>query len=126
MPTPIRPVKAGAAAKKGADLKQAVTANRLSDGLVIFLATGERWTEHVAEAEVFTDPAALEAALDFGKRCVAERLLVEPYPIDVTLEAEGPVPSKLREWIRAFGPTARTDVVAPEPVAPAPAPEAVA
>lgn len=99
-----------APAKPKADLQQIITANRLSDGLVIFLGAGNVWTENVAEASVLREAAAVDAALEFGKACVAERLLVDPYAVDVTVEADGPVPTRLRERIRAFGPTARTDV----------------
>lgn len=99
-----------APAKQKAAPRQIITANRLSDGLVVFLAAGQRWSEAVAEADVLTTPEAVEAALAFGKACQAGRLLVDPVAIDVIETATGPWPVRLRERIRAFGPTARTDI----------------
>lgn len=99
-----------APAKQKAASRQIITANRLSDGLVIFLASGGRWTQVVAEAEVLTTPEEAEAALAIGRQAVADRYLVDPVAIEIRETAEGPWPLRLRERIRAFGPTARTDI----------------
>ena len=85
---------------------KALTANRLVDGEVVFFASG-RWVERFAEAQIFADPEAAEAAETLARSEV--RLLVEPYLIDV-IEAEGGLaPLSYRERLRALGPTNKPD-----------------
>ncbi|MCW5696028.1 MAG: DUF2849 domain-containing protein [Bauldia sp.] len=85
--------------------KKIVTVNRLIDGRVMFLGPGNRWVMHVTEAAVLDDGAELEAAMAFGRAEIAARQVTELYPIDVEVTPEGPVPVRLRERIRAEGPT---------------------
>ena len=81
---------------------KALTANRLSDGEVVFWANGQ-WVEQFAQAELFYDSDAQEAALAAAK--AQPTLVLEAYLIDVT-EHEGlPVPVSYRERLRALGPT---------------------
>lgn len=89
---------------------QIVTANRLGDGEVVWLGTGGQWVETVEAAQVFDSKEAVAEALALGARAVAERLIVEPYEIDVTQKDGRIVPVRLREKIRATGPTFRTDL----------------
>lgn len=84
---------------------KAVTANRLIDGLVVFVGEGPAWVTDIAEAATFEDGAALEEALAFGAAEAAARRIIDPYAIDVTIEDGKPVPERLRELIRARGPT---------------------
>lgn len=95
---------------KGRGGPQAVTANRLADGIVVFLAAGGRWVERAAEAAVAPDKPAAEALMATAERAVAERLVVGPYLIDITPTPAGPAPVALRERIRAAGPTVRLDL----------------
>jgi Protein of unknown function (DUF2849). len=88
---------------------QAVTANRLIDGLVVFLAAGERWVEQVADVELARDQSAADALMAVAERDVMRRIVVGPYLIEMTETPDGLSPSLLRERIRADGPTARTD-----------------
>lgn len=77
-----------------------VSANRLTDGLVVYRTAAGTWTERLEDAARFTaDDIDREVA-------VASRegtLVVGPYAVD--LEEQGAAPSRLRERIRAFGPT---------------------
>ena len=82
-----------------------VTANRLIDGLVIFIGEGPGWVTDINRATVFDDGPELEAALAFGADEVAARRVVDPYTIDVVIENGRPVPERLRERIRAIGPS---------------------
>jgi hypothetical protein len=92
------------AAKAGP--QKAITANRLSDGLVIFLTENRNWSLAVADAELFSDGPELEAALAFGKQQQdVDRYLVDAYAIDIEIVDDKPVPSRIRERIRAEGPT---------------------
>jgi hypothetical protein len=97
--------------KAASSTLQAITANRLSDGLVVFLAAGGRWAEDVHLAEAFDGKEALDAALAVAAEAEKARVVVGPYAIDVAAGAHGLEPTRLRERIRAFGPTARTDVI---------------
>ena len=84
---------------------QVLTANRLTDGEVVFWS-GDRWVEQFADAEQFdaVDPAdtALAAAKD------QSTVLVDPYLIAVT--ADGSAPVSFRERLRALGPTDHLDL----------------
>lgn len=85
--------------------QKVITANRLLDGLVIFIGENRSWVTDIAEALTFSDGPDLEAGIAFGAESVAARMLIDPYPVDVTIENGVPVPVRLREAIRAKGPT---------------------
>jgi hypothetical protein len=92
------------AAKEGP--AKVITGNALGDGLVVFLAPDGKWTHAIAEARLIEDGADLEEAVAYGKAQHDARVVIEPYPIDVTVVEGVPVPVRLREKIRADrGPT---------------------
>jgi hypothetical protein len=80
-----------------------LTANRLSDGEVVFWRGGH-WVERFADAEIFAadDPAA-EGAEAVGKG--QPTVVIEPYLIDIAEGPAGIAPVSYRERIRALGPT---------------------
>ena len=89
---------------------KALTANELRSGLVVFLSPEGRWSLDLNEAELADEKdqfAILEAA---GKAAVAERVVVDPYLIDVERTGEGLRPAHIRERIRTLGPTVRADL----------------
>jgi hypothetical protein len=81
-----------------------VTANRTSDGAVVYLAADGRWTTRLGEAAVATTaPVASELLATATADDVGA---VGPYVAPVTLDPEGAVhPANLRERIRYQGPT---------------------
>jgi hypothetical protein len=81
---------------------KALTANRLSDGVVVFLSKG-RWVEPFAEADLFDDDDAALAAEAHAKTQIST--LVEPYLIEVSPVEGGVAPISYRERLRALGPT---------------------
>ena len=92
------------AAKEGP--AKVITANDLGDGLVVFLDQEGGWTHDIALARVVEDGTDLEGAVAYAKTQHDARVIVEPYPIDVTVTGGVPVPQRLREKIRADrGPT---------------------
>jgi hypothetical protein len=91
-------------AKLGAGFKL-LTANRLGDGAVLFW-TGESWADDVRRARQLVD-ADVPAALDGAAQEVAARRLVEPYAVEAAPDG---LPLRLRERIRAVGPTVRPDL----------------
>ena len=80
-----------------------VTANRLSDGAVVYRTADGQWTTEIAlSAVVSTAPAALEllnASKSDGLRAV------DVYLAPVKLERDRIIPGNLREMIRMRGPT---------------------
>lgn len=85
--------------------QKAITANRLSDGLVVFLADGDDWSLSIDEARLFADGPELEMALAFGKAQHEARVILDPYAIDMEVAGDRALPARLRERIRALGPT---------------------
>ena len=82
---------------------QAVTANRLRDGVPIYFAGKGRWSPKIAEVASAVDGAALLADALSGPLPLEA---VGAYVIEIKL-ADGAIrPVGLKEEIRAFGPTA--------------------
>lgn len=105
------PIQKSAAKIKAAT--QVITGNRLADGVVVYLDATGGWTERLNEARVAEGPEDLEAALALGKQSEAAQIVVEAYPIDVAREAGGLKTLRIREDIRARGPTVREDLARP-------------
>lgn len=87
-----------------------LTANRLSDGVAIFLGPEGAWVEDVRAARVEEGEdghAALEAA---GAEGEAAADAIAPYLIDIAYDADGAIrPTIYRERIRAQGPSTHPD-----------------
>ncbi len=89
---------------------KAMTANRLSDGIAVWLSPTGRWTERVHDARVERDEVGHAALEAIGAAETKKSQVVEAALIDVHLEDGQPVPSKFKERIRALGPTVRLDL----------------
>ena len=85
--------------------QKAITANRLGDGLVVFLDAAGGWSLAIADARLVSDGPDLDEANAYAKAQHDARIVVEPYPIDIEIVDGKPVPVRLRERIRAEGPT---------------------
>ena len=93
-----------------ADLPQMLTANRLGDGAVVYLAEGGSWVEEFARGALWRDEDAVKAAVDAGNVAVAGRQVIGPYLINVRESEAGLAPTSVRERIRADrGPTFAVD-----------------
>ncbi len=93
------------------DGPKVVTANRLQDGLVVFLGQGSVWHEDINEANVANTLADAEAVMREAEVAEAENLIVEPYLIDVQFEGNKQVvPIHIRERLRTLGPSVRLDL----------------
>ena len=86
-----------------------VTANRLDDGLVVYL-NGAGWSERIADARVARSEDAAAALLAQAEGPGQAVRVVGPYLIEVTREEAVPRPVSHREAIRALGPTVRPDL----------------
>jgi hypothetical protein len=91
-------------AAKGTAL-QAVTANALTSGAVVFRAQGGGWTTRLSAAEVTGAGETAQRLLDAALADEVAHIVVEPYLIDVVQDDGAVVATRLREAIRASGPT---------------------
>lgn len=91
------------AAKAGP--QKAITANRLDDGRVVFLDADGGWTHDVAAALFVADGPDFDEALAYAQRQHEARVVIDPYAIDITTVDGRPTPARIRERIRAEGPT---------------------
>jgi len=89
---------------------KALKANRLSDGEAVWLTRAGEWSESVAAARVESDEAGHAVLEEIAQQDTAGGLVVDAELIDVHYEDGTPVPSKLKERIRALGPTVRLDL----------------
>lgn len=89
---------------------QAITANRLADGRVVYFRRDHGWSERIQESIVADNENLAKTLLEQAKRAVAERLVVDPYLFAVSVEGGKIRPLGRREEIRAAGPSVRTDL----------------
>ena len=88
---------------------KALTANRLLDGEAVWYADGA-WVEAIDSAELAADKEGEQRLEAAGRAAHAANLVVDVNLIEVE-QVEGVVqPTRLRERIRAAGPTIRTDL----------------
>lgn len=89
---------------------QAVTANRLSDGEVVYLTADNQWAETFPAADIADGAAAGEALLARALPADFELHVLEPYLFEVLQDGDHFKPASVREIIRAAGPTVRLDL----------------
>lgn len=84
--------------------KHMLTANRLSDGAVVYLRNDGGWSGDIQSGQMVSADQceALEAA---GRLGLAANIIVAPYVIEVRGVGGKIDPVRRRERIRAFGPT---------------------
>ncbi len=82
-----------------------ITANRLLNGDVVWLGQDDDWVERVTLARVFDGKEAVGDGLAIGAKAEADQKVVGVYEMDVEIEDGIIEPVRLREKIRAAGPT---------------------
>jgi Protein of unknown function (DUF2849) len=90
-------------------MPQMIIANRLSDGLVVFLDARGGWARAIDAGVVIDAEEEAGRLLAVAKNHEERCLVVDPTLIDVEVQDGRPRPTAIREAIRAFGPTVRTD-----------------
>jgi hypothetical protein len=95
---------------KSSPQPKVLTGNRLRDGHTVYY-TGSDWSPYVTEAKVAHDAAEAEALAKIGAAAYAANQVVDVAVVDVN--AAEPTPVRLRELIRATGPTVRPDLNKP-------------
>ncbi len=83
----------------------AVTANDLRSGAVVFRRPDGRWSEEVLDAEIALTAEAADALLAGARADHDACIVVEPVLVEITMTGNRPAPTRLRERIRAEGPT---------------------
>jgi hypothetical protein len=89
---------------------QMIIANRLTDGVVVFLDPRDNWDPAIGSGAVIDGEAEAKRLLAVAERHVVECRVIDPQLIEVAIENGQPRPTAIREAIRAFGPTVRTDL----------------
>ena len=87
-----------------------LTANRLHDGIAVYLAADGRWVESIAAAAIARSPDEARALQEQGARDAARNLVVEPYLAEVAETGGHLVPARMRERVRVEGPSILHDV----------------
>jgi hypothetical protein len=85
-----------------------VTANRLLDGIVVYLAPDGSWTESLDHARLAETEAETKALEDEAAKAVKERQVVAVYPMPVERHNGSLAPLSVRERIRAAHRTTLT------------------
>jgi hypothetical protein len=80
---------------------QVLTANRLRAGDVVYLAANDDWVPELTRARVAIDAAQLDVLKDIAARAVAAQHVVGVYEMDVDLSNGTPLPTSVKERIRA-------------------------
>jgi hypothetical protein len=103
---------------KSAPQISVLTANRLGDGVVVFLDGDGDWTERISAAAVARTPEEVRALEARGAHDAARNLVLDFYLVEVREAADGLTPVRMRERVRVAGPSILADVpgyVSPSP-----------
>jgi hypothetical protein len=86
-----------------------LTANRLLDGIVVYLAADGSWTEDIAQARIANTEEETKALEAEAAEAVKARKVVAVYPMEVALHDGEVNPLSVRERIRASHRTTLTE-----------------
>jgi hypothetical protein len=85
-----------------------VTANRLVDGIVVYLASDGSWTEEIERARVASTEDETQALESQAEQAVKNRIVVAIYAMPVEIKDGAVDPLSVRERIRASHRTTLT------------------
>ncbi len=88
-----------------------VTANRLSDGNPVY-RTADGWADAIADAQTYDSDDAANEALAAAKK--QETIVVGPYLMNVANPGEPVARERVRESIRARGPSTHPQFARPQ------------
>ena len=91
-------------------MPQMIIANRLRDGAVVFLASNDNWDMDIAAGTLIDTEADAARLMAVAKQHELNCQVIDPQLIEVEVKDGKPRPTAIREAIRAFGPTIRTDL----------------
>jgi hypothetical protein len=87
-----------------------LTANRLTDGEAVWFHSEQHWSDTLAGADIAFDKTGEERLEAVGKAAFKENFALDIELVDIQLVDGQIVPVRLRERIRAAGPTNRLDL----------------
>ena len=87
-----------------------LTANRLTDGIVVFWSKDGNWSERLDQADVAHDPEWNAYLEKVGEVAADRNIIVEPYLVAVTQNGRDIEPLHVREKFRTLGPSVRLDL----------------
>jgi len=82
-----------------------LAANRLIDGIAVWLGPDGNWVEDIQHADVVRDAAGEEQLLATAREAFSKNVIVDPELIEVDFIDSEIRPRRLRERIRAAGPS---------------------
>jgi Protein of unknown function (DUF2849) len=85
-------------------IKSVISANRLDDGVVVFVGRDGEWVEGLKHARLFAHADEAEN-LGAARASDAANIVVDAYAFSVKCEGSKLTPVTLRDAIRANGPT---------------------
>jgi hypothetical protein len=91
---------------------QMIIASRLVDGRVVFMDADSGWADSIAGGVLADTKSDAERLMTDAFQAVEACEIVDPYLIEVVITDGERVPTEIREAIRAFGPSIRTDLLA--------------
>jgi hypothetical protein len=89
---------------------QIVTANRLRDGIAVFLTRSGEWSDKIDDAALALEPQAAAALEARAKADEEATLITGPYLIDAERRDGRIRAAHIRERMRTLGPTVRLDL----------------
>ncbi len=87
-----------------------VSANRLTDGRVVYLARDGAWSESIIDGRTARTKEESAALLADAERAVEAGIVVAPYLVSMADDGGAFAPLHFRERIRLFGPKHGGDV----------------
>ncbi len=87
---------------------QIVTANRLTDGAVVYLTAHGGWSESIADGRIARGEFETRDLMAWADRSADRDEVVGPYLMAIGLADSGNRAIGMRETIRAGGPTVET------------------
>jgi hypothetical protein len=85
-----------------------ITANRLVDGIVVYLASDGSWTEAIERARIAATEDETQALESQAEQAVKDRIVVAMYAMPVEIKDGAVDPLSVRERIRASHRTTLT------------------
>ena len=89
---------------------QVITANRLSDGDVVYLTASNGWSEWLDDAIVAHSGEDVATLMVIAEQAIEDLKIISPYEFDVEYSGKVTKPISMRETIRAAGPSIRQDL----------------
>lgn len=89
---------------------QLITANRLRDGIAVFMTKAGSWSEEIDEAVLALEPEAAKALEARAREDEKKTIVTGSYLVEAERRGGRIRASHIRERMRALGPTVRTDL----------------